>query len=195
MGFKSCRRTNEVWLRLVRIMDVSLRESGFQFHENRLPCCLCVCVMSHRGDAETRYPPSTSSVTQPSWKAKHDYPAPSGFQRIIATRRLLFCGIFLWKITEQIETLDDIQEGGRNSFAGTANRKKRPNCINLLYEDFEFALSVRCWWATVQKSSVLQEKCTEICAVLFKIFRNGAIRGENYCFFYWKKQKTVVESQ
>lgn len=72
------------------IMDVSLRQCGFQIHEKRLPRCLCVCVMSHRGAAERRYSPSTSSVTQPSWKAKHDYPAPSG--------ELLELMFVLWKL-------------------------------------------------------------------------------------------------
>lgn len=43
---KSCFWTNEVWLQRARIMDVSLRVSGLRFHENRLPCCFCVCVMS-----------------------------------------------------------------------------------------------------------------------------------------------------
>lgn len=83
--FKSCFLTNEVWLQQVRIMDVSLRESGFRFHENRLPCCLCVCVMSRFGNTERRYSPSMSRWHCQAEKHKHDYPACSGFYRIIAT--------------------------------------------------------------------------------------------------------------
>lgn len=96
--FKSCFWTNEVWLQRARIMDVSLRESGSRFHENRLPCCVCVCVMSWRWErvlGDTVEPKSLNMITQP----------PSGFHSIMANCRFVSEASPLRKITEKIETL------------------------------------------------------------------------------------------